>query len=160
MNRIWKHILVCVFAMIFIGYWWWHDYGSWFIIRTEFIEEYTSEACFRNMNDDKIDPDMFTWYPFFSEQDFCYNAEDKRIYDYFISKGIVFDFSAYTYILSFGFTIEELYGKGNLEVGEHTARIVQGINCSPNAILLYRAPKSYIYPSSDRKSNYHNRIKK
>lgn len=145
---------VCMLACIIFV--WWFDYGSWHPIPIEYLEQFPTEVTFRNTHNEKREANMYTWHSYFTAIDlYGSNPIHRRIYEQY-QKTNQFDFSTYTYILSFGFTIEQLMIKGDLnEDREHIAKAIHGYNCPPNAILLYRIPKSWVVPSEDRRSRFH-----
>ena len=65
-----------------------------------------------------------------------------------------FDFSQYTYILSYGFSIEYLYCKQPDAKKMQYGKVVHDVNCLPNEVLLYRVPRVYIEPNPDRTDSF------
>ena len=105
----------------------------------ELLYQYSSGSPYRTESNKKIEPDLYTWYSYFGPENF-WAPEHKEIYNA-CQKLYGFDFDQYTYILSYGFTIEKLLYKGNYgEPKAQVARVVHGTGCSPDAILLYRIP--------------------
>lgn len=154
-----KLLIIIVLVLIFLIFWWWFDYGSWHEVPIEYLTQFTTDFSFRNADGKKVEPDMWTWYSYFSEDSFSYEEIDKMIFEEY-NKAEEFDFTKYTYILSFGFTIEQLLAKGDIQVGKHNAKVVHGLGCLPNSILLYRIPHCLIYPNPDRRSTFSYRFLK
>ena len=119
----------------------------------ELLYQYSSGYPFRTESNKKIEPDLYTWYSYFGPEDF-WAPEHKEIYNA-CQKLYGFDFDQYTYILSYGFTIEKLSYQGDYaEPKARLGRVVHGTGCSPDAILLYRIPKAYLVPSEDRRDSH------
>lgn len=118
------------------------------------FKQYSSPVEYRKENYEKIDLDYYSWYSYFHAEEFCWHPTNKEIYEAYLQIDD-FDFDKYTYILSFGFTIEQLLYKGNYDQPKlRQARVVHGTGCSANSILLYRIPKIYLEPFSDRRDNW------
>ena len=119
----------------------------------ELLYQYSSGSPYRTESNKKIEPDLYTWYSYFGPEDF-WAPEHKEIYNA-CQKLYGFDFEQYTYILSYGFTIEKLSYQGDYaEPKARLGRVVHGTGCSPDAILLYRIPKAYLVPSEDRRDSH------
>ena len=119
----------------------------------ELLYQYSSGSPFRTESNKKIEPDLYTWYSYFGPENF-WAPEHKEIYNA-CQKLYGFDFDQYTYILSYGFTIEKLSYQGDYaEPKARLGRVVHGTGCSPDAILLYRIPKAYLVPSEDRRDSH------
>ena len=119
----------------------------------ELLYQYSSGSPYRTESNKKIEPDLYTWYSYFGPEDF-WAPEHKEIYNA-CQKLYGFDFDQYTYILSYGFTIEKLSYQGDYaEPKARLGRVVHGTGCSPDAILLYRIPKAYLVPSEDRRDSH------
>ena len=119
----------------------------------ELLYQYSSGSPYRTESNKKIEPDLYTWYSYFGPENF-WAPEHKEIYNA-CQKLYGFDFDQYTYILSYGFTIEKLSYQGDYaEPKARLGRVVHGTGCSPDAILLYRIPKAYLVPSEDRRDSY------
>ena len=119
----------------------------------ELLYQYSSGSPYRTESNRKIEPDLYTWYSYFGPEDF-WAPEHKEIYNA-CQKLYGFDFDQYTYILSYGFTIEKLSYQGDYaEPKARLGRVVHGTGCSPDAILLYRIPKAYLVPSEDRRDSH------
>ncbi len=152
-----RFVFICIITALLLSvflYIWWREIGRWKTLTPELLMIYSSDYSFRNENDQKTDPDLFTWYSFFKPEDFSGNLEDKSIYTKYCQLQS-FDFSNYTYILSYGWTIEKLYYTGQFaEPRMRAARVLHGTNCKANEILLYRIPHIYIEPNNNRRSTY------
>lgn len=149
-----RRIISLIFLVLF-GVWWWYlDEGSWKQVPSiELLYQYSSGTPYRTETNEKIDADFFTWYSYFSPEEF-YAPEHKAIYEAYLNID-GFDFDRYTYILSYGFSIEQLLYKGEYEEPRAKwARVVHGVNCSADSILLYRIPKSHLNPFPDRRSTH------
>lgn len=119
----------------------------------ELLYQYSSGSPYRTESNKKIEPDLYTWYSYFGPENF-WAPEHKEIYNA-CQKLYGFDFDQYTYILSYGFTIEKLSYQGDYaEPKARLGRVVHGTGCSPDAILLYRIPKAYLVPSEDRRDSH------
>ena len=108
-----RKIIVTVVILLLLGVgWWYYDVGSWKEVPSmELLYQYSSGYPFRTESNKKFDPDFYTWYSYFGPEDFR-TPDHKAIYDA-CQKLYGFDFDQYTYILSYGFTIEKLLYKGN-----------------------------------------------
>ena len=95
---------------------------------------------------------MYTWRTFFHHDDVV-SSEEKLIYNQYNSL-VGFDFSQYTYILSYGFSIEYLYCKQPDAKKMQYGKVVHDVNCLPNEVLLYRVPRVYIEPNPDRTDSF------
>ena len=119
----------------------------------ELLYQYSSGSPYRTESNKKIEPDLYTWYSYFGPENF-WAPDHKEIYNA-CQKLYGFDFDQYTYILSYGFTIEKLSYQGDYaEPKARLGRVVHGTGCSPDAILLYRIPKAYLVPSEDRRDSH------
>ena len=150
-----RKIIVTVVILLLLGVgWWYYDVGSWKEVPSmELLYQYSSGSPFRTESNKKFDPDFYTWYSYFGPEDFR-TPDHKAIYDA-CQKLYGFDFDQYTYILSYGFTIEKLSYQGDYaEPKARLGRVVHGTGCSPDAILLYRIPKAYLMPCEDRRDSY------
>ena len=146
-----KRIITISVCIALATLFWWWEYGSMNTVPIEFLGEFETVFTYRNENNDKAEADLWTWQSYidddwvetFMSTDEVSGEEFKQF-----RKTHPFDYSQYTYIVSHGFTIEQLQVRGNYQVGEHLTRAIHGIECSPTAILLYRAPKCRINPDS------------
>ena len=102
-------IMFFIFALLICQFVWWFDIGSWCSLPIELCYTHASDFSFRDKNNNKAEADMYTWRTFFHPDDFV-SSEEKLIYNQYNSL-VGFDFSQYTYILSYGFSIEYLYCK-------------------------------------------------
>ena len=100
-------IMFFIFALLICQFVWWFDIGSWCSLPIELCYTHASDFSFRDKNNNKAEADMYTWRTFFHPDDFV-SSEEKLIYNQYNSL-VGFDFSQYTYILSYGFSIEYLY---------------------------------------------------
>mgnify|MGYP001518619502 CR=1 FL=1 len=97
-------IMFFIFALLICQFVWWFDIGSWCSLPIELCYTHASDFSFRDKNNNKAEADMYTWRTFFHPDDFV-SSEEKLIYNQYNSL-VGFDFSQYTYILSYGFSIE------------------------------------------------------
>ena len=134
--------------------WWYHDIGSWKEVPSlELLYQYSTGTSYRTDSNGKVDADFYTWYSYFGPEDF-WAPEQKEIYDACLNL-YGFDFEHYTYILSYGFTIERLMYKGDYEEPKaQFGRVVHGTSCSADSVLLYRIPKIYLMPNPDRSDSF------
>ena len=145
-------IMFFIFALLICKFVWWFDIGSWCSLPIELCYTHASDFSFRDKNNNKAEADMYTWRTFFHPDDFV-SSEEKLIYNQYNSL-VGFDFSQYTYILSYGFSIEYLYCKQPDAKKMQYGKVVHDVNCLPNEVLLYRVPRVYIEPNPDRTDSF------
>lgn len=145
-------IIFIILALLICQLVWWFDIGSWRSLPIELCYTHASTFFFRDENDKKVEADMYTWRTFFHPDDFA-SSEEQLIYNQYDSL-VGFEFSKYTYILSYGFSIEHLYCKNPDAKKMQYGKVVHGTNCLPNEVLLYRVPKVYIEPNPDRTDSF------
>lgn len=149
-----RHLIALFLLAIFMIFQQWHDVWSWKPVPSlELLYDYSSGFHFRTDENEKFDKNMYSWYSYFKPDDFN-TPELQEIYDYY-DRTAGFDFENYTYIVSFGFTIEQLLYKGDYDMRKlHSGRVTHGVDCNPDSMLLYRIPKTYLEPNPDRTSSY------
>ena len=67
----------------------------------------------------------------------------------YIQQGGTFDFSKYTYFVTFGFTMLDLYDNA-VFTDTNDCVAVMDYQCEPNQILIYRIPHTVISHNEDR----------
>ena len=142
-------IISIVLSILFITILWldclrWHSLGT---ISLEYT--YTSsKVAYRTDDNAKTIPENYTWYPI----DSIYEKNNKltrKIMSEFRKDGNDFDFANKTYLISYGFTLLDLYKLTD----DPTCIAIHGYDCPVNGIMIYSIPyKIFIMEDDDRTS--------